>query len=116
MADSARAEAPGGWEPLAHHVRLRLTASDLNALDAFAASIGVSRSWFLRRAIALGAQAVVDEVREARQAGVAPTGAGLRPAAALGLSPAHGGAPSLVAWAPSDRRRPALRHVDLLDD
>jgi len=116
VADAPHARAPGGWEPLAHGVWLRFTASDLNAVDAFAASLGVSRSWFLRCAIALGAPGVVADVRAARRAGVAP-GTG-RPGAggALGVSGDDGAPPSIVAWAPAARRPPRARRVDLLDD
>ena len=116
MAAARTADAPGGWEPLAHPVRVRLTASDLQVVEAFAARLGVSRAWFIRRAIALGAPEVVAEVAAARRAGAAPGGAHQRAAGALGLPAAAGGSPSLVTWQPAARSAPAARSVVPLDD
>ena len=114
MADSLTADIAGGWEPLAHAVRVRLTARDLNAVDSFAASLGVSRAWFLRRAIAIGAPHVVELVRAARAAGVAPVEARRAPAPSLDLAPGTSDAPAVTAWARTSRRAPRRRAVDLL--
>lgn len=115
MADSPSAPAPGGWEPLAHLVRVRLTATDLNALDAFAAALGVSRAWFIRRAIAEGGPLVVEKLRAARRAGLALAVSGVRPAVHARMADAAGELPLVDAWV-SERRRRGARQVHLLDD
>ena len=51
------------WEPFRHVLKVKLTSSQLNHLNRLVASLGVSRSWIVRRALQAGLPAVVSELR-----------------------------------------------------
>lgn len=55
------------WEAFDHVVKVRFTESQVAHLDALVASLEVSRSWLLRRAVAAGLPTVVAELRSAAQ-------------------------------------------------
>ena len=54
------AELPG-WRPFRHVVKFRVTSDQLNHLNSLVATLGVSRSWLLRRALHLGLRGVLKE-------------------------------------------------------
>ena len=55
------------WQAFDHVVKVRFTESQVVHLDALVASLEVSRSWLLRRAVAAGLPTVVAELRSAAQ-------------------------------------------------
>ena len=52
------------WHPFRHILKFRVTTPQLNHLNQLVASLGVSRSWLLRRALHLGLRSVVEELAD----------------------------------------------------
>jgi hypothetical protein len=50
-----------GWRPFRHVVKFRVTSDQLNHLNGLTATLGVSRSWLMRRALHLGLRGVLKE-------------------------------------------------------
>ena len=63
------------WQAYRHVVKLRFTTDQLNSIDQLCAEHGVSRSWLMRRALAKGLPAALDELVKARVEGFSVRGA-----------------------------------------
>ena len=69
-------------EPLDRVIKLRVSRRQLHDLDLAVAEFGMSRSWLLREALALGFPALVTQVRMRRKAGFVTRGEYVNPSAA----------------------------------
>ena len=58
------------FEPYRHVVKFRFAATELNEIDRLALEHGVSRSFLLRQALAVGLGPAVDALEDARKAGL----------------------------------------------
>ena len=61
---ASRTADVAAWQPFRHILKFRVTTPQLNHLNQLVASLGVSRSWLLRRALHLGLRSVVDELTD----------------------------------------------------
>ena len=76
---SPRSDVDGDAQPLNCTVKLRFSRRQLAGIDALAGEIGMSRSWFLREALALGVPAASLKIRTLIQAGYRPHGERIHP-------------------------------------
>ena len=102
---------PGGdLQPLDRPIRIRLSRRQLSAIDRLAAEFGISRSWFIREALARGLPLAEDRIRKLIEDGFRPAGDAARlPASGPRRGPISDGArPDRWVHAPSvpRRRRP----------
>ena len=71
---------PGGdLQPLDRPIRIRLSRRQLNGIDRLAAEFGISRSWFIREALALELPLAEDRIRQLIEDGYRPAGDAARP-------------------------------------
>ena len=70
-----------GAEPLDRVVKLRFSRRQLKDLDLAVREFGMSRSWLLREAVALGFPLLVESVRQRRRAGFVTRGEYVNPGA-----------------------------------
>ena len=61
---ASRTADVAAWQPFRHILKFRVTTPQLNHLNQLVASLGVSRSWLLRRALHLGLRGVVEELTD----------------------------------------------------
>ena len=94
-------------QPLDRTVKLRLSRRQLSGIDRLASEFGISRSWFLREALAVGIPAAADRLRKLFDDGLRPAGAAVRPlASGPRRGPLSDGArPDRWVRVPSPRRR-----------
>ena len=90
------------WEPLAHVVKVRFTATQLHTLDELVSELRVSRAWLLRMAINRGLPAVVDDLRRRRRLGLRPATAHSRRTTRGPRRGPRGGASVEGAWISRD--------------
>ena len=66
---------PGGdLQPLDRLIKLRLSRRQLRGIDALAAEFGITRSWFMREALAVGIPAAERRIRRLLADGYRPAG------------------------------------------
>ena len=109
---------PGGdLQPLDRPIRIRLSRRQLSGIDRLAAEFGISRSWFIREALALGLPLAEERIRKLIEDGFRPAGDAARvPASGPRRGPISDGArPESLGLrargspSPSPRSRPCLR-------
>ena len=64
-------------QPLDRTVKLRLSRRQLETVDQLAREFGMTRSWFIREALAVGVPGARDKLRELFDAGYRPSGTAL---------------------------------------